>query len=127
LTYAAKTKHLNIQYSIIQIINQEVDNMPNISKKAQGMTINVIIIAAIALLVLVILVIIFTGRTGLFAKESGNCVNVGGTCTTGECSELGELVKESSAKCYYTSSDVLPEGKKIGDLNAEAKCCIAVS
>jgi hypothetical protein len=98
------------------------------SKKAQGMTINVIIIAAIALLVLVILVIIFTGRTGMFAKESGNCVNNGGTCTTAECSTLGELVKESTAyKCYYTADDVLPEGKKVGDQNAEANCCITVA
>jgi hypothetical protein len=122
-----KTKHLNIQYSIIPIINQEVENMPKISKKAQGMPINIIIIAAISLLVLVILVIIFTGRTGMFAKETGNCVNVGGTCTTGECSELSELSKESSAKCYYTTSDVLPEGKKVGDVNTGAKCCISVS
>lgn len=101
--------------------------MPGMSSKAQGMPINIIIIAAISLLVLVILVIIFTGRTGVFTKESGNCVNNGGVCTTGDCSEIGELVKESTAyKCYYTTADV-PDDKKVGDINTGAKCCIKVT
>ncbi len=39
------------------------------SKKAQGISINTIIIAAIALIVLVILVMIFTGRMGIFGKD----------------------------------------------------------
>lgn len=103
--------------------------MSRMSSKAQGMPINIIIIAAISLLVLVILVIIFTGRTGIFTKEAGNCVNNGGECTTEDCSKLGELVKESTAyKCYYAASDInMPEGKKAGDLNTEAKCCIKVA
>lgn len=37
------------------------------SKKAQGISINVIIVAAIALIVLVVLIAIFTGRLGIFA------------------------------------------------------------
>lgn len=45
--------------------------------KAQGLSINVIIIAAIALIVLVVLVAIFAGRIGLFgegvAKIGKNC------------------------------------------------------
>ncbi len=39
------------------------------SKKAQGISINTIIVAAIALIVLVILIAIFTGRMGIFNKE----------------------------------------------------------
>ena len=35
-------------------------------KKAQGLSINVIIIVAIALIVLVVLVAVFTGRLGIF-------------------------------------------------------------
>ena len=45
-------------------------------KKAQGISLNVIIIAAIALIVLVVLVAVFTGRFGIFAggiKEAANC------------------------------------------------------
>ena len=40
-------------------------------KKAQGISINMIIVAAIALIVLVVLVAIFTGRLGGFAKMLG--------------------------------------------------------
>ena len=41
------------------------------NKKAQGISINTVIIAAIALIVLVVLVAIFTGRIGLFSKGIG--------------------------------------------------------
>ena len=49
-------------------------------KKAQGISINVIIIAAIALLVLVVLSIIFLGRLGVFSKQVNECENKGGKC-----------------------------------------------
>ena len=42
-------------------------------KKAQGLPMNVIIIAALALLVLVILTIVFMGRINIFGKETGTC------------------------------------------------------
>jgi len=54
-------------------------------KKAQGISVNVIIIAAIALIVLVVLVAVFTGRMGWFSellgqKEKGlKCAEQGGT------------------------------------------------
>ena len=50
------------------------------NKKAQGISINVIIIAAIALAVLVILFAIFTGRLGKFSKGLESCENLGGDC-----------------------------------------------
>lgn len=37
-------------------------------RKAQGLSLNVIIIAALALIVLVVLIMIFTGRIGLFDR-----------------------------------------------------------
>lgn len=43
-------------------------------KKGQGLSLNVIIVAALALIVLVVLVVVFTGRIGIFeegvSKES---------------------------------------------------------
>lgn len=48
--------------------------------KAQGMSINVIIVAALALAVLVIVFAIFTGRLGGFVRGTENCQNIGGTC-----------------------------------------------
>ena len=50
------------------------------AKKAQGISMNVIIIAAIALLVLVILSVIFIGRMGKFGTETGSCTSQGGSC-----------------------------------------------
>ena len=44
-------------------------DLPKISKKAQGISVNIIIIAAIALIVLVVLVAIFTGRMGMFGQK----------------------------------------------------------
>ncbi len=45
-------------------------------KKAQGISINTIIIAAIALIVLVILIAIFTGRMGIFGQGLDNAQQV---------------------------------------------------
>ena len=52
------------------------------NKKAQGLSINVIIIVAIALIVLVVLIAVFTGRMGSFVgggEETTTCSNA---CTS---------------------------------------------
>jgi hypothetical protein len=50
------------------------------TKKAQGMSMTTIVIAAIALLVLVVLIMIFTGRIGGFTKGLDSCTGQGGFC-----------------------------------------------
>ena len=67
-----------------EIAFQEVRLM---NKKAQGISINVIIIAAIALLVLVVLSVIFMGRMGNFSGSTKECMLQGGACTAGNCGE----------------------------------------
>lgn len=42
-------------------------------KKGQGLSLNVIIIAALALIVLIVLTVIFTGRVSLFNKGVSTC------------------------------------------------------
>ncbi len=55
-------------------------------KKGQGLSLNVIIIAAIALLILVIL-IFFVGRSSSGIKDGTSCARAGGKCVlTGTCS-----------------------------------------
>ena len=49
-------------------------------KRAQGLSVDTIIIAAIALLVLVVLSVIFIGRGGRFGLDVEKCINKGGTC-----------------------------------------------
>ena len=56
-----------------------------LNNKAQGISMNVIIIAAIALIVLIILVSIFSGRMGLFNRDlteqtKNTCEQRGGIC-----------------------------------------------
>ena len=65
-------------------------------KKAQGISLNVIIVAAIALLVLVILTLIFTGKMAEWISGVGDCRNKGGRCAAvGEnCGEAGTSVEE---------------------------------
>ncbi|MBR9706309.1 hypothetical protein GOV14_04690 [Candidatus Pacearchaeota archaeon] len=59
--------------------------------KAQGISVNIIIIAAIALIILVVLVAVFTGRFGLFSTG----VREATTCNEA-CAALG-MEKGSSA------------------------------
>ena len=53
-------------------------------KKAQGMSVNVIIIAAIALLVLVILAVLIL-RSGGQVNDGTGCRSSGGECQQTEC------------------------------------------
>ena len=50
------------------------------SKRAQGMPINVIIVAALALIVLVVLATIFTGRVKIFSESLQSCAAKQGSC-----------------------------------------------
>lgn len=89
-------------------------------KKAQGMSLNVIIIAALGLLVLVILAIIFTGKTGAFVRESDKCEVQGGHCIAIKEDCVGQYQKVITAAC---------------DLNGDSKfeftndgfCCVSVA
>ncbi|MBL7054773.1 hypothetical protein ISS05_03365 [Candidatus Woesearchaeota archaeon] len=76
-------------------------------KKAQGMSVNVIIIAAIALIVLVVLVAVFTGRFGLFAagvKSTGDPTKACGSAENG-----GKLLDTCPAgQRVIVASDIPP-------------------
>ncbi|MBU1199459.1 MAG: hypothetical protein KKF46_06495 [Nanoarchaeota archaeon] len=61
------------------------------NKKAQGLSMNVIIIAAIALLVLVILAVLIL-RAGSGVAQGTDCTGIGGICTDDPdgCRGVGE-------------------------------------
>lgn len=50
------------------------------NKKAQGLSLTIIIVAVIALIVLVVLVAVFTGRLGKFSIGVKDCAAKGGKC-----------------------------------------------
>lgn len=78
--------------------------------KSQGISMNVIIIAAIALVVLIVLIAIFTGRFGLFSKGleecRGKCVPRNqcqaiapeGGCDTVSSQQIGDVFRISSSE-----------------------------
>ena len=81
------------------------------SKKGQGLSMNVIIIAAIALLVLVILAVLIL-RAGSGVTQGTGCSGVGGTCA-GSCDELdGVYVKN------------LPNSGRGGGCQEDEDCCV---
>ncbi len=84
------------------------------NKKAQGLSLNTIIIAALVLLVLVILAVIFTGRMGKWGSETSNCEKQGGSCIE-ECGE--GLTQHPTWKCYDADNKVDPD----------MQCCLTVS
>ena len=85
------------------------------SKKAQGLSMNVIIIAAIALLVLVILAVIFIGRMGSTAKNidacKGSCEQDDATCTA-----KGPYYRPTNDPCF----------DRITNDQTDQICCVGV-
>ena len=87
-------------------------------RKGQGLSMNVIIIAAIALLVLVILAVIFIGRMGKTASSvdacQGDCI-IGSS--TADCkTKFGDYYKKTGGDCVGT------DGKK----DKTQICCVGV-
>ncbi|MBI4450504.1 hypothetical protein HY642_00890 [Candidatus Woesearchaeota archaeon] len=85
-------------------------------KKAQGLSINTIIITILALLVLVVIAAIFTGRIGIFGKGvatcPGACYAEGDTTPNPPCDAsigqkqlYGNFLKEgTTTQCKYCCS-----------------------
>ena len=88
------------------------------NKKAQGISINTIIIAAIALAVLVVLFAIFTGRLGSFSKG----VQETDTCAQ-KCTSLN--MKLSSTSLTSDTSKDCGAGQYISGSYSDGKfgCC----
>ncbi len=82
------------------------------NKKGQGISINVIIIAAIALLVLVILAVLLL-RSGSSVADGTSCTGIGGQCSP-SCGDLGDGTK------------IYAPHPTAGCVNAGDKCCIVL-
>ncbi len=76
-------------------------------KKAQGISLNVIIVAAIALLVLVILAFVFTGRIALFSKGISDCDEMQNTVCDYECPT--NYIQYPTRVCYDGSGEKTDE------------------
>ncbi len=89
------------------------------TKKAQGMSLNTVIIAIIVLVVLVVLVMIFTGYFGkIFTPGVKSCQSMGG-----ECKSACTLETKTAAGNVIPGDKVLDSYS--GDATAEKAGCTA--
>ena len=98
-------------------------------KKGQGLSLNVIIVAALALIVLVILVAIFTGRLGVFDKsvgQEGDAQLIKMRIQYGDC--MPTLTSEADFKRAYSEAENVDD-KAIAqqDFERQIKDCKAIS
>ncbi|MEM4336437.1 MAG: hypothetical protein QXG86_00335 [Candidatus Woesearchaeota archaeon] len=94
-------------------------------KKAQGMSLNVVIIAALGLLVLVVLSIIFTGRTGIFVRESDKCTTKYGNA--GRCVAVETDCNGAYDKISWGACDLNGDGKfNFNNKDSDGFCCVTV-
>ncbi|MBD3163798.1 hypothetical protein GF323_01235 [Candidatus Woesearchaeota archaeon] len=67
-------------------------------KKAQGISINTIIIAAVALIVLVVLIAVFTGRMGIWGQQLDEA-QADKLCKKGDGSAVGDMKMQQGNNC----------------------------
>jgi len=92
------------------------------NKKAQGMSLNVIIIAALGLLVLVVLAIIFTGNLGTTVREIDKCSNKGGTCVAAQTSCVGTYDKIARGACDLNGDSKF----HFNNDDSDGYCCLSI-
>jgi len=95
-------------------------------KKAQSISINTIIIAAIALAVLVVLFMVFTGRMGNWIKGTDEATNCPQGCKAGGFKDGSPIDETSIGSCSGSSGTILP-GYRIIENGVPKKCCCTPS
>jgi hypothetical protein len=90
------------------------------NKKAQGISLETIVIAIIVIVVLLVLILVFTGRINVFGIGLKNCEgSLAGDCSASPCGTEGKATLQS----------VSPEGeggRKQGCTQGEVFCCSKV-
>ena len=90
-----------------------------LKKRAQGLSLRVLVITAILLVVLIVLIIIFLSNSSSFRKEVENCNTNGGTCTFSRFCRGTPL----DAKCT-TGEIYVPTGWSYSLLSDRVVCCV---
>ena len=81
------------------------------NKKSQGISLNVVIVAAIVLIVLVVLIVIFSGRMKTFNYGLVDCHSKNGQCQSQPCSQ---------------GSATIPHTNCNSGTNTEQYCCVPI-
>jgi len=84
-------------------------------KKAQGISLETIVVAVIVLFVLAVLLLVFTGRISIFGLGLKDCNTVQGQCMAKSTIDVGKPCGETRALMYQ------------GRCPGEQVCCSAVT
>jgi hypothetical protein len=97
------------------------------TKKAQGMSINTIIIAIIALIVLVVVILLFTGKVKFAANNMNqeSCTSRGGRCVANPTDECTSVEMSASGMGCPRKMD-LSKGIPVDDPATAIYCCYPV-
>jgi hypothetical protein len=95
------------------------------NKKAEGLSLTTIVVAALALLVLIVLSVIFVGKMARTQEKGKDCVLRGGVCygidTGATCKDHGaNLITHPDAECLKTT----PNADGSRDTDKTKICCI---
>ncbi len=106
-------------------MNKKVDKSHKFLRnlKAQGLSLNTIIVAAIVLIVLIVLWAIFTGKMGSFAQGLGGTTESGQSCVN-RCEATG--LYSGATYTIATSSATACSDRQMGTVKInsdEFKCC----
>ena len=83
-------------------------------KKAQGLSLNVVIIAILGLLVLLIFLGMFVTKSRIFSISAGSCASKGGICYN-SCTNYGNNIAKDGAYAPIDGTDCE---------STEEKCCV---
>ena len=87
-------------------------------KKAQSISINTIVAAAIALVVMILIIMIFTNSFAGFKRSADACQSSGGKCVeSDECVTEGNTIRQvrTDLICYELSGDI-----------SDDVCCVVI-
>ncbi|NTV22837.1 MAG: hypothetical protein HGA85_00490 [Nanoarchaeota archaeon] len=90
-------------------------------RKAQSMSINTVVVAAIALLILVVIIAIFAGRIKIFTGGTQDCGTQQGSCMDKLSCPLGNNVQLSGTNCDKQN---LPEDNPLAE--TYVVCCVPI-
>lgn len=103
-----------------------------IYKKAQGLSITTIVVAALALIVLVVLTIVFTGSINPFAQRATDCASLGGQCVPKSAAiDTGALAcpaasQQTHEKAYDKSCETIDKTSDT-DIKVAGFCCLGIT
>jgi uncharacterized membrane protein YqiK len=85
------------------------------SRKAQGMSLNVIVVAVIVLIILVVLILIFSGKLKIFSSKT--------TETTSQYESTKCLVPGTNNECSYDPKECASKGGSYNQIEGGYSDC----